>query len=102
MGDRPAVLARELTKLHEELIRCPLSEMGTRMASRDKVRGECTLLVEGAPPMACEEADLDEALKTALATSGQSVSQVAKMLARKLGLPRKKVYDQALKLIGKR
>ncbi len=102
MGDRPAVLARELTKLHEEFIRCPLSQMATQLETRDKIRGECTLLVNGAPAVASTEADLQAALKAALAAPDQTLSQVAKALARQFDLPRKVVYDKALKLKGKR
>lgn len=47
-GDRPAVLAREMTKLHEELIRGRLTEILERLSS-GKIKGEITLLVAGAP-----------------------------------------------------
>lgn len=46
MGDRPAVLARELTKVHEEVIRGGLQELAT-LAGRRKFKGEITLVVSG-------------------------------------------------------
>lgn len=102
MGDRPAVLARELTKLHEEFIRCPLSRMAAQLEARDKIRGECTLLVCGAPVVEPNEAELQTALHTALAAPDQTLSKVAKAVAKQFHLPRKVVYDQALKIKGKR
>ena len=48
------------------------------------------------------EADLQTALREALAAPGQTVSRVAKILAKQFNLPRRQVYDQALKMKGKR
>jgi 16S rRNA (cytidine1402-2'-O)-methyltransferase len=48
LGDRPAALARELTKLHEEVVRGSLTEIRSDMARRDRVRGEVVLVVAGA------------------------------------------------------
>jgi 16S rRNA (cytidine1402-2'-O)-methyltransferase len=47
VGDRSAVVARELTKYHEEVIRGSLLEILATLSDRDRIRGECTLLVEG-------------------------------------------------------
>jgi 16S rRNA (cytidine1402-2'-O)-methyltransferase len=46
-GDRPAAIARELTKLHEEVLRGTLSELRDRMASRPAIQGEIVLVVAG-------------------------------------------------------
>lgn len=48
LGDRPAALARELTKLHEEVLRGPLSELGDELRRRPSIKGELTLVVGGA------------------------------------------------------
>ena len=48
-GDRPAVACRELTKLHEEVVRGSIDELVTWCASK-KLKGELTLVVAGAPP----------------------------------------------------
>lgn len=97
MGDRPAVLAREMTKLHEEFIRGRLTQIQAELANRPEVKGECTLLVDGAEPEApISETDLEGILRQALSQPGARVSSVSKALARQYGLPRKIVYEMAL------
>ncbi len=49
MGDRPAALAREMTKLHEEVIRGTLEEILAAVEARERLKGELVLVV-GAPP----------------------------------------------------
>lgn len=49
LGARPAALARELTKLHEETLRGSLAEIGTRLAERPVLRGEYVLVIGAAP-----------------------------------------------------
>ncbi|MDH3744457.1 MAG: 16S rRNA (cytidine(1402)-2'-O)-methyltransferase [Acidobacteriota bacterium] len=48
LGDRPAALCRELTKLHEETLRGTLSEVHQELAARSSIKGELTLVVQGA------------------------------------------------------
>ena len=97
MGDRPAVLAREMTKLHEEFIRGTLSEIHTLLAGRPEVKGECTLLVDGKRAAdSVSDADLADALRDALAQPGASVSSLSKSIARQFNLSRKIVYEMAL------
>ncbi len=97
MGDRPAVLAREMTKLHEEFVRGSLSEIRLALALRPGIKGECTLLVAGAAAApSVSEADLADALRDALARPGVHLSGLAKTFARQYNLPRKKVYAMAL------
>ena len=47
-GNRPAAIARELTKTHEEVIRAPLHELNARTAQGSRLLGECVLLIAGA------------------------------------------------------
>lgn len=101
MGDRPAVLARELTKRHEEFLRGPLSFIARELAGRPVVKGECTLMVGGAqapepPPVS----DLDEEVRRALVGSAESSSHLAKSLAKRLGLPKGEVYEAVVRLSG--
>jgi 16S rRNA (cytidine1402-2'-O)-methyltransferase len=98
LGDRPAVLAREITKIHEEFIRGPLTRIIELLEERPEVKGECTLLVAGAPPAAPDPRDLDAAIADALARSDDSLSTLAKELARLWSVPRKEVYARALAL----
>jgi len=99
MGDRPAVLARELTKRHEEFLRGPLSVIALELAGRPAVKGECTLMVGGATEIeASPVTDLDAEVRRALADSTESPSRLAKALAKRLGLPKGEVYDAVVRL----
>ena len=99
MGDRPAVLAREMTKLHEEFLRGHLTDVQTELADRPEVKGECTLLIGGAPsPASISDTELSDILRQALSEPGARVSSVSKALARQYGLQRKIVYEMALEI----
>ena len=98
LGERRAVLAREVTKLHEEFIHGDLSGIAARLTARGDVKGECTLLVAGVESSTVSEADLDAAVAAALAApERRSLSEIAKALAKEFQVPRKVVYDKALK-----
>jgi len=100
LGDRETVLARELTKLHEEFVRGPLSAVCERRAATGKpLKGEVSLVVEGAPLVArvASPGDLDAEIRAALA-AGQRVRELAPALARRLGRSRREVYQRALTL----
>jgi 16S rRNA (cytidine1402-2'-O)-methyltransferase len=95
-GDRPAALARELTKRFEEVRRGTLAELAAHYAAHE-VRGEVVLCVGPAPPPAEPAADaLDAALRGAMAS--MSVRDAAAAVAAATGLPRKRVYGRALEL----
>jgi len=96
LGDRPAVMARELTKLHEEVRRGLLSQLAAHYAEAPAPRGEVTLLV--GPPRAAEAdtAAIDAALKAALPF--MPVKAAAEMIAGLTGGSRKRIYDRALEL----
>ncbi len=96
MGDRQAVLARELTKLHEEFIRGGLAEITEVLVQRKDIKGECTLMVGGAAPEPVGEDALAAALRQALAQPDARISSLSKRMARQFNLPRKTVYDMAL------
>lgn len=99
MGDRYGVLAREMTKLHEEFIRDNLSEILRKLSSRTSVKGECTLLVSGYRDN--EARSLESArddLGRALGIKGCRLSEAVKKVARTYGLPKSRVYREALKI----
>ena len=99
MGDRSAVVARELTKIHEEILRGSLSEILNVLSTRTAIKGECTLLVGGFEGTGeCERHALVGDIRRLRLETGRPLSDVVKQLARKYGLPRKVVYDEALKL----
>jgi 16S rRNA (cytidine1402-2'-O)-methyltransferase len=104
LGDRPAVLAREMTKLHEEFIRGSMLQILSKVKSRPQVKGECTLLV-AARGEGKEEIDskiVRAEIKATLDKQQSGISEIAKAIARKYGLPKNKVYDLALKVRDQR
>ena len=91
-GDRPAAVCRELTKTHEEVRRGPLADLVSWAA--DGVRGEVTLVVEGAPPAAEVGSDPDD-LRAAVAdeeAAGATRKEAIADVARRAGLPKREVY----------
>ena len=99
MGDRPAVLARELTKRYEEFLRGTLSEIGAALAGRSTVKGECTLMVgRGQAENELTDFDLDEEVCKAIEGSSESPSHLAKSLSKRLGLPKGDVYEAIIRL----
>jgi 16S rRNA (cytidine1402-2'-O)-methyltransferase len=99
MGDRYGVLSREMTKLHEEFIRGLLSEILSSLNERQAIKGECTLLLTG-----CEKNKevsintLETEIIKALEKKQSKLSELSKIIAQKYGLPKNKVYNEALKL----
>ncbi|WP_242346373.1 16S rRNA (cytidine(1402)-2'-O)-methyltransferase [Anaeromyxobacter terrae] len=93
LGDREALVARELTKLHEELLRGRLSDLAARLVG--EVRGEVTLVVSGVgaapPPRPAPEVPLEDELARRLA-AGELPSAIAREVARARGLKRSDVY----------
>jgi 16S rRNA (cytidine1402-2'-O)-methyltransferase len=97
LGSRPAAIARELTKLFEEVRRGPLTELAQHYALHPDVRGEIVLVI--GPPGETEAPAaerLDEALRSAM--GGASVKDAAAEVAARYGLRRRDVYARALEL----
>jgi 16S rRNA (cytidine1402-2'-O)-methyltransferase len=101
LGERPACVARELTKLHEEVARGSLRELATRFAKG--ARGEVTIVVGGRPREAAASPapDLDAAIRAGLA-AGESTRQLASRIAALYAVPRREVYARALGLRAQR
>jgi 16S rRNA (cytidine1402-2'-O)-methyltransferase len=101
IGDRNAILAREMTKLHEEFVRGTVSKILKTIRARPAVRGECTLVVAGAE--ASEQVDAETVkteIKEALQNGQDGLSEIARTIAKKYGLPKSEVYDLALEVKG--
>jgi len=95
--DRRVAVARELTKLHEELWRGTLAE-AIAWADEHPPRGELVLVLEGAPePAAASPADVEAAVAARL-SAGDTARDAAAAVARDLGLPKRAVYDVAVRL----
>lgn len=95
--DRPVSLCRELSKLHEEIVRTTLGEAARQYAGGG-ARGEFVLVVRGAPPRQEAEATLEDglALVRRLREEGLSLRDGVKRAARELGLSRNQLYDLAV------
>jgi len=100
LGDRTAAVARELTKLHEEIFRGKLSAAHAYFTVNPP-RGEFTLVVEGFQPSAERERWSEERLQAALQerlSIGQPASQIAAQVAQESGWPRREVYRMVTEL----
>lgn len=99
LGDRSMAAARELTKLHEEIIRGTVSQVRTHF-EHNEPRGEFTLVVSGAAEVESDEwseAQLIQAIQEGLA-SGLSQSQLAGELAARSGWQRRDIYRKMIEL----
>jgi 16S rRNA (cytidine1402-2'-O)-methyltransferase len=103
MGDRCGVLAREMTKLHEEFIRGRLSEILETMETRPGIKGECTLLVTGcSESLTVDWETVKNEIQDQLKTSKEPVSKLVKKISLKYGLSKNKVYQEALRIRGQK
>jgi 16S rRNA (cytidine1402-2'-O)-methyltransferase len=93
LGPRPVVVARELTKIHEEFLRGTAAEVRAQLAARETVKGEITLLIgkSDAPPP--DDTPLREAVE-ALVRTGVAKMDAIKQVARQRGLSKREVYDE--------
>ena len=93
LGDRRIALVREITKIHEEVIRTTFTEALARYEEQDP-RGEYVIVVEGAAPAEKESATPEQAAELARAymQEGMSPSEAAKTAAAECGLKKGEVY----------
>ena len=104
---REVAVCRELTKLHEEVLRGPAAQLAEELRARGEVKGEIALVI--APPSEDEEAgivpvgaaaeDPDEALREdirAALEEGEPASAVAKRLSQKYSRRKRDVYAMVL------
>jgi 16S rRNA (cytidine1402-2'-O)-methyltransferase len=96
LGDRDAAVARELTKLFEETRRDTLAELAAHYDEAGPPRGEIVLLVGPPRDVAATAADIDSALRVALAE--MPTKAAASAVAEALGLAKRDVYQRALQL----
>ncbi len=95
LGARQGVVARELTKLHEEIARGPLAELAATFAARE-VKGEIVLVAGPAEAAAASDEDIASRLKVAL--TSMRLKDAAAAVADALGVPKSRVYDIGLKV----
>ena len=101
LGDRQVVMLRELTKMFEEILRGPASQVAAQLSARAvgrALQGEVTLVIAGgeapAPPVTEDLAVAIERLRG----EGMSLKEIARVLAHERGLPRREVYQTGLAL----
>jgi len=96
LGPRPVVVAREITKIHEEYLRGTAAEVRALLDARDSVKGEITILVGKAAAPPPDDTPVGEAVD-ALVHNGVSRMDAIKQVARRRGLSKRAVYDQVLR-----
>jgi 16S rRNA (cytidine1402-2'-O)-methyltransferase len=96
LGARPIVVARELTKLHEEFLRGTAAEIRAALAARDSVKGEITLLIGKAVAPEPDDTPVPDAVE-ALVRDGTPRMDAIKQVARRRGLSKREVYAQLVR-----
>ncbi len=95
LGNRDAVLAREVSKIHEEFLRGPVTELRRALGSGD-VRGEVTLIISGSAGASRVDEERLKAEIRELKGKGLRVKEIAEVLGEKFGYPKKEIYRLAL------
>lgn len=95
LGDRRAAVARELTKLHQEVIRERMSELARRTG---ELRGEIVVVIEGAPQAPAPDLEALAAQVEALRAGGLSRRAAAAQVASEFGVSKRTLYERSLRL----
>ena len=93
LGQRRVVLARELTKIHEEFLRGTPAELQSALGERASMKGEFTVMVARAESAELDDTPLDEAVEK-LMESGIPRMEAFKTVARQRGLSKREVYKK--------
>jgi 16S rRNA (cytidine1402-2'-O)-methyltransferase len=96
LGPRPIALARELTKMFEEVIRGTTTEVLQKLKTHSNVKGEMVLVISGAEDTTLNSADIETLMLNAL--KEMKIKDAAKYVAEITGRPKSEVYDLALQL----
>ena len=100
LGDRETVLAREVSKVHEEFLRGRLTEVAKQIAGRE-IKGELTLLIGGSRGRSeVSQEQIEEEIRK-LKDDGLRVKEIAEILGEKYGYPKKEIYRLALTQSGR-
>ena len=93
LGDREIAIVRELTKIHEEVIRTTLCAAAEKYANGG-LKGEIVLIIEGAKPEGKEKMTVEQAVEEAkrFVSNGDSASEAAKKAAKLSGLKKGDIY----------
>jgi 16S rRNA (cytidine1402-2'-O)-methyltransferase len=96
LGDRRAAVVRELTKVHQEVLRGRLSELGARL-SEGEVRGEVVLVIEGARPSEVRDLNALGERVEALTLEGLPRREAAARVAAESGASKRELYEASLR-----
>lgn len=96
-GERPVMVARELSKIHEQVVHTTCDELA-RMASDEQTKGEYTLVVWGGRPSEPNAESLDDLLSQGLERADASPSELARQVAQATGKTRKEVYRRLMEI----
>ena len=94
LGDRPIVLAREITKLHEEFLRGTPAQLREVLKARPTIKGEITLLVGKGTGVEADDTPLAQAVEECV-RAGTPRMEAIKAVARRRGLSKREVYKAA-------
>lgn len=98
LGDeRQAALCRELTKRFEEVVRGTLGQLAVRFEGQE-LKGEVVLVIDRPLDQPVSDVDLEQALREALSHPGARVKDASNEIAERFGVPKRDVYQMALKL----
>lgn len=102
LGDRNISVSREMTKLYEETLRGKVSDVLETLGKRDKIKGEVTIVVEGASPESGEfdTEDVDSMLNSCK-NKGLSLKDAVKIVSGETGYSKSKTYKRALAIWGR-
>ena len=98
-GNRQMMAAREITKKFEEFARGNVESVIAHFSGHADIKGELTLVITGAQPVAAEEMDDDalrEALRRCIETDGMSRKDAVKSVVETFGVPKNRVYQVSL------
>ncbi|MBU1169820.1 MAG: 16S rRNA (cytidine(1402)-2'-O)-methyltransferase [Proteobacteria bacterium] len=98
LGPREAVLAREMTKIHEEFIRGSFEDIKGSLSRREQIRGECTLIVSGAQDCVVDVSMLDQEIRDKLLRGTPPPSVLAKDLSMKYPVKKRDIYEKILRI----
>ena len=99
VGERRAVLSREMTKPFEEFIRGTLSDIHGAIQRKKALKGECTLLVEGKKKSEdVSQKALREIVVGEFDAGETGVSALSKKIAERYGISKKKVYEEVIRM----
>lgn len=96
LGDRDVVVARELTKMYEEIRRGTATELMDHYAQNGAPKGEIVIVIAPPQEQSATKEEIEDRLRAAL--TDMKTKEAANFVAEALGLPRKQLYEMALKI----